>query len=43
MMEAERTPGEETGAEAQEQEPEIGPGTQPGDDADADASPGGRP
>jgi hypothetical protein len=42
-MEAERTPREQTGTEAQERDPEIGPGYEPGDDGDEDASPGGRP
>jgi|tagenome__1003787_1003787.scaffolds.fasta_scaffold19457249_2 hypothetical protein len=43
MMETDRTPREQTGAGAQEHEPEIGPGSQPGDDTDAGTSPGGRP
>jgi len=42
-MDTDRTPDGETGAEAQEQDPEIGPGSQPGDDAEGDTSPGGRP
>jgi len=36
----------EAGTRAQERDPEIGPGTRPGDDVDADdstATPGGRP
>jgi hypothetical protein len=43
MTDTDRTPGEQTGAEAQEDEPEIGPGSQPGDDTDEGTSPGGRP
>jgi hypothetical protein len=43
MMETDPKPNEQTGAEAQEQDPEIGPGTQPGDDSDEGGSPGGRP
>jgi hypothetical protein len=43
MRQTEKEPAEQTGTEAQEQDPEIGPGTQPGDDTNDSGSPGGRP
>ena len=43
MTETDPKPGDQTGAEAQEHDPEIGPGTQPGDDGDETGSAGGRP
>ena len=42
-MHNDRRPDDQTGAEAQEHDPEIGPGSQPGDDTDDGTSPGGRP
>jgi hypothetical protein len=42
-MDTERTPIEQIDTETQEHDPEIGPGSQPGDDTDEGASPGGRP
>ena len=43
MMQTEKKPPEQTGTEAQEQDPEVGPGSQPGDDMQEGASPEGRP